>query len=254
LGQTWAVMKFSVIVLIAMLAAASGLAQEVARTWTDLQGRTLTGVFVEANTQEITVQREDGSVVHLARTLLSPDDLAYADKAQAAKPITLTIGASRARFGSKRSETPGEVVTVEDWGYSFTLTNSSGLTGQNLRADYRLFYRRTKEAGVGDPVTQPLVHQSGTEDIAKLDPKGTLTFRTSAVSVTSTQLVEGTWLATGTSTFVNTKFEGIWLRVYQNDKQIGEYLSSEELRKDGWPGATPAAKAGRKKPVTAPAP
>ncbi len=248
-------MKFPVIVLLGMLVAASGWAQEVARTWTDLQGRSLTGVFVEANAQEITVQREDGPVVHIARTLLSPDDLAYADKAQAAKPITLTIGASRARFGSKRSETPGEVVTVEDWGYSFTLTNASGLTGQNLRADYRLFYRRTREAGVGDPATQPLVHQVGTEAIAKLDPKGSQTFRTSAVGVTATQLVEGTWVATGTNTFVNTKFEGVWLRVYQSDKLIGEYLSSEELRKDGWPVATPAAKAGRKKPAAAaPAP
>jgi hypothetical protein len=126
------------------------------------------------------------------------------------------------------------------------------LTGQNLRADYRLFYRRTHETGEGDPNTQTLVHQAGTEAIAKLDPKGTLTFRTSAVAVTSTQLLNGIWVATGTSTFVNTKFEGVWLRVYQNDKLIGEYVSSEDLRKTGWPAEAPGRGGGRRAAPAAP--
>jgi len=227
-------MKRPLLMLLGLLAAVAVSADEVARTWTDTQGRTLNGVFVEANAQEVIVRRADGSVVHLARISLSAEDLAYADKAQAAKPVVVMIDASRSKFTSKRTEAAGMTTTVEDWGYSINVNNTTALTGLNLHADYQLYYRRVKEENQNLAV-QPLAHQTGTEVIAKLDPKGSTTFRTATVAVTTEQLKDAVWSDTRSDTYVNTKFEGIWLRVYQGEQIVGEYLSSEELRKEGWP-------------------
>jgi hypothetical protein len=228
-------MKRPFILLVWLVAAAAVMAEEAVRTWTDTQGRTLGGVFVEASAQEVIVRRPDGSIAHLPRTTLSADDLAYADKAQAAKPVVVTIDASRAKFTSKRTETPGTTTLVEDWGYGINLTNTTTLTGQNLRAVYQLYYRRVKEENQ-NLAAQPLTHQTGTETIAKLDPRGTTTFHTATVAVTTEQLKGAIFADTRSDTYVNTKFEGIWLRIYQGDQIVGEYVSSEDYRKDGWPG------------------
>ncbi len=239
-------MKRPLLLLLWMLAVVALTAEEEMRTWTDQFGRTLTGTFVEANGQEVIVRRSDGTVAHLLRTSLSADDLAFADKAQAAKPIIVTIDASRSKFTTKRTETATMTTFVDDWGFNVNLTNTTLLTGRNLRADYVLYYRRTKKMG-DDLATQPLTHQTGTEPLDTLDPRKAVSFHTSTVAITTQQLREGYWTVLNSGTYVNTKFEGIWVRVYENDQMIGEYVSSEDYRKEGWLGGTPAPKAAAKR-------
>jgi len=246
-------MKRPLILLMWLLAAVAVTADEPVRTWTDTQGRTLSGVFVEANIQEVIVRRSDGSVAHLPRASLSSDDLAYADRAQAAKPISATIAASRSKFTTKTTEAPNLRTYVDGWGFTVNLTNTTLLAAQNLRADYQLYYRRTKQMG-DEMAAQPLAHQSGTATIDELKPKGTASFRTDTVAITTEQLYDGTWTAIRSGTYTNTKLEGIWVRLFENDQLVGEYVSSAEFQKDGWPASTPAAKGTKKKPKAAAVP
>jgi hypothetical protein len=245
----WIAMKRPVILLVWLLAVAALPAEDAARTWTDTQGRTLSGVFVEASAQEVIVRRQDGSIAHLPRTSLSADDLAYADKAQASKPVSVTIDASRSKFTTKTTETPNLTTYVDGWGFNVNLTTL--LQGHNLRADYQLYYRRTKKMG-DELAAQPLAHQGGTATLDELKPKGTASFRTTTVAITIEQLRDGTWAVLRSGTYTDTKLEGIWVRLFENDQMIGEYASSEEFRKAGWPADTPATKGAPKKKAAAP--
>jgi hypothetical protein len=191
-------------------------------------------------------------VSHIPRTSLSADDLAYADKAQAAKPISVTIEASRSKFTTKRTEAANLTTFVDGWGFNVNLTNPTLLTGQNLRAEYALYYRRTKKMG-DDLATQPLAHQTGSEPIDTLDPRKTASFHTSTVAITTEQLRDGTWTVLNSGTYTDTKLDGVWVRIFENDQMIGEYVSSEDYRKEGWPGGTSAPKAAPKKKAAKPA-
>jgi hypothetical protein len=247
-------MKRLPIILAWLLAVGTLSALETARTWTDTEGRTLTGVFVEATTQEVTVQRDDGSLTHIPRALLVAADLAYADKVQAARPITVLIEASRTQINQSKTTETKEIITVaQDLGFGITLTNQSKQAGQNLRVDYQLYYRRG--AAGKSIMAQPLEHQGGSDPIAKLESLEKLNFRTTAVTIRNQTprtvdrangTLEYRW-PTGTQETVYDKLDGIWVRVYQNGALIGEYLSSEDYRKDGWPAPAPAAPGGKKK-------
>jgi hypothetical protein len=253
-------MKRFILLLVWAFAAAMLPALETSRTWTDTQGRTLTGVFMEANVQEVTVKRDDGTVVRIARALLSKADLDYADQAQAAKPIAVGIEASRAQIGGTKTSETKEITTVsQQMGFSITLTNQSKQAGQNLRVEYQIYYRKG-QPGVSI-LKQPLDHQGGSQAIDKIDTLEKTNFRTTAVTITNQTPKTTTdgnitttyhWPSGGQET-VYDKLDGIWVRVYQNDELIGEYLSSEDYRKDAWPGATPPATGAKKKAAAAPA-
>lgn len=231
-------------------------------TWTDTKGRTLSGDFVEANAQEITVRLENGQTVKIPRAMLSADDLDFADKAQANRPIKVTIEVSRAIFSTKISNAE-KIQTISDQtGYNITLSNSSIFPGQNLRVEYQIFYR--KGAAGQSTSLQPQMHQGGSETIDKIEAQGKKNFRTTAVTLAkqtprTVNLSNGTtmiytWPNGGQST-VSDQIDGIWVRVIQNEKMIGEYTSSDSLSKAGWPadgGTAPAA--AKKKTPAKPAP
>ena len=237
-------MKCSIPLLVCLFAADSLFALEPSRTWTDPQGRTLTGTFVEANVQEVTVQRDNGTLVHIPRTMLSKDDLAYADQAQAAKPIAVVIEVSRTQIGPSNTNETTQITTMtQTMGFSVTLNNQSKQAGQNLKVEYQIYYRK------GEPgksiMTQPLEHKGGVNAIAALDALQKVNFRTDGVTIThrtprtvdnGTITTEYRWPTGGQET-VDDKVDGIWVRVFQNDHLIGEYISSEDYRKGGWPGS-----------------
>lgn len=249
------------LVWIAILLPLVGAAES--HTWTDTTGRTLNGEFVEANAQEVTVRLENGQTVKIPRTMLSAADLDYADKAQANRPIKVSIETSRAVFSTKTSNTQ-QLQTVNDsTGYNVTISNLSLIPGQNLKVEYQIFYRK----GVhGKTISsQPQMHQGGSEAIDKIEAQGKKNFRTSTVAIakqtprsvmssSGNTMITYTWPNGGQET-VSDQIDGVWVRVIQNEKVISEYVSSDSLAKAGWPddgGSAPAA--AKKKAPAKPAP
>lgn len=203
-------------------------------TWTDTTGRTLIGEFVDANTQEITVRLENGQTVRIPRTMLSADDLAYADKALANRPIQVSIDASRGIF----STNPGNLPNLPDQvGYSITLSNLSLYDGKDLRVEYRIYYQPTQALAA----TPLHIFKAGSEPIDLIVSKAKKTFRTSTVSILRQNI---TTIGSGrqrTQTTIAAKLDGIWVRVIQNGKIICEYKTSDSLYQAPWPTSEGAA-------------
>lgn len=210
-------------------------------TWTDKQGRIIVGDFVEADATEVTVRRENGTTVRIPRTMLSPQDVAFADSAQANRPITVRLEVSRTRFGSAKDDKSDEglIITTDQWGYAVVVTNQTRRAAENLRADYVLYVRQAAlENGVQSKADQ--VHRSGSERITSLPLMGTANFRTSSIPTKRIELKPGwIWSQTGNRDQVIDTLDGIWLRLYQGEAMIAEFGSSEALRKAGWPSDAP---------------
>lgn len=202
--------------------------------WTNKDGRTVQAEFVEMSATDVTIRREDGQTFKVPKDALSDEDLAFAAKADANRPITVKLEVSRAMFSTNSTHTVSEIKTTEKWGYNITVNNTGSVTGQNLRVDYILFLRHSP--GPGKSISlQPLVRQVGSEPIPKLERLGKFSFRSATVALISLKLQNGYyWSATGDSSTASDELEGIWVRVYQNDRVIGEYTSAESFRKEDW--------------------
>ncbi len=221
--------------LIPICLAAVAIANaEQSRIWTDKKGRTISGEYVEANVQYVTVRLDNGRTVQIDRSTLSADDLAYADKMVGSKPIEVKLEVSRAKFGSSVTETKAKVITSEQWGYEVVLNNQSLQTGKNLRVDYQLYVRTGVVGGVSS--TGKLVNRSGSAPIDHIESNGKASIRTSATTL-KTDVMQPGWVRsdeTGDQD-ITDRLEGIWVRVYQDNKIITEYVSNEAFRKNGWP-------------------
>lgn len=203
-------------------------------TWTNKDGRTVQAEFVELSATDVTIRREDGQTFKVPKDTLSDADLAYAAKADANRPITVKLEVSRAMFSSNSTQTVSEITSTEHWGYNITVGNTSPLTGQNIRVDYLLFLRHNPGPGRSIAL-QPLVRQSGSATIPKLERLGKFSFRSSTVTLISVKLQNGYyWSETGNSDTSSDELAGIWVRVFQNDRLIGEYTSADSFRKEGW--------------------
>jgi hypothetical protein len=227
-------------VALATFAATPAAPGPKPHTWTDKQGRTIIGDFVELDAAAVTIKRTDGSMVRIARDQLTPQDVAFAEKATANKPIEVKIEASRKRFGTTRDDSQqGQIVTTDQWGYGITVTSLTRRKAENLRADYVLYVQQaTLKNGVQSDGSK--IHRSGSAPIASLDTLAVITFQTNAIPTKKVELKPGwTWSKTGNSDQVIDTLEGIWLRLYQGDTMIAEYLSSESFRKAGWPKDAP---------------
>jgi hypothetical protein len=211
------------------------------RNWTDNYGRTIAGDFVEADATEVTIRRPDGTIVRIPRDLLSPADLAFADQAQSSKPITVKLEVSRTKFGSARDDksVEGLTTTTDQWGYNVVVINQTRLPGKELRADYVLYVQQAQQRK-GTLTDGAKIHRSGSEKIAVLELMGRASFRTNSIATKKHELQPGwVWGQTGNTDQVIDTLEGIWLRVYQGNTLIAEFLSSESFRKAGWPSDAP---------------
>ncbi len=216
-----------------LLLTAGAVAGEL-HQWTNKDGRTVQAEFVELSATDVTIRREDGQTFKVPKDSLSDEDLAYAAKADANRPISVKLEVSRAMFSSNSTHTVSEITTTENWGYNITVSNTGSVPGQNLRVEYLLFLRHSP--GPGKSISlQPLVRQAGSEPISKLERLGKFSFRSATVALISLKLQNGYyWSSTGDSATSSDELEGIWVRVYQNDRVIGEYTSADSFLKEGW--------------------
>jgi hypothetical protein len=73
----------------------SANAGEVTRTWTDVHGRTLKGVFLSASDTQVTLERDDGKVFVLETATLSESDRHHVAQALAATAKRAKLEASK---------------------------------------------------------------------------------------------------------------------------------------------------------------
>ncbi len=179
------------------------------------------------------------------RTLPSPT------RPKGARPLTVKLDVSRLRFGSTRDETKvkGEIITTDQWGYNVTVGNQTRRKGENLRADYVLYVSQaTLKQGVQAKAAQ--IHRGGTWTIASIDLMGSVSFHTTSIPTKKIELQPGwSWSKTGNTDQVIDTLDGIWLRLYQGETMIAEFVSSDSLRKGGWPSDAPkppSAQPGRR--------
>jgi hypothetical protein len=93
-----------VLLIVSSARAAAPAPASTMHTWTDTQGNTFSGEFVEANKSEVIIRDENGSRAHIPRSTLSAKDLAYADKAETSLPISVNLDVSRVKYSV--SQTP----------------------------------------------------------------------------------------------------------------------------------------------------
>jgi hypothetical protein len=73
----------------------------------------------------------------------------------------------------------------------------------------------------------------GTADIVALKPGATADFETSAVKLSKTSLDQGYYYTNNQRQSTKDTLDGIWLRIYDGDKMVAEFLSSSKLPKLG---------------------
>ncbi len=204
------------------------------RTWTDTQGHTFVGEFVDSNKAEITIRSPAGDTFRIARAMLSAKDLKYADQAESAQPITATLDVSRVKYSVSVQRESHHTITTENWGYDITLTSKTMHPASGLPVEYQLYVR---QAILGETMSsQPLKNRPGQQTLPTLDAGGKASFKTASAAAKLVALDSGYyWTKTGKSEDVNDKLEGIWVRVFEGKTMIAEYLSSEAFRKGGWP-------------------
>jgi hypothetical protein len=147
---------------------------------------------------------------------------------QAGTPkITIAVSPKK-QAGEEK--TKGNVTHKETlFQYTVKLTNSftpaSGLT-----AEYRIFVR--SDSGKGAMSQQKLKRQEGSSSVPDLPGMGTFSFDTDPAKLESATLDGNFYYINGTRNRSADKVAGIWVRVLQGDKVVGEYINPSTLAKE----------------------
>lgn len=240
-------------------ATLGGLTRLDARTLTSADGRAIEAeVLGFDGTEKVRIKRADtGQTFTLPIDTFGEADakaLRAEAKEAAEKPAPppgerdIAIELSRVRFDSRKTAEDIQlsdgstarkafVITDEDWGYSVTLRNTTGLPVEKLRIEYLLYVKvDVVEGREGKP---GLRRQAGKAAYETLPANGRATVKTSAITTRETELKRGIqWRGTNDSKTRDT-LHGIWLRLYQGDKLVSETASPTTLMSEGrWSSAS----------------
>lgn len=220
---------------IALFLFSSALLVSAPRTFTDMQGRTITAELISVQNDQVTIRRTDGQTFTLGIATFGEADQKlihdWAAEQTAKKPAVddkpvidpkkLTIGVSRGKFDSHTlAQYEGYVHKHEDWGYTVQVTNTHLRSIEKIRVEYNLFARTFSD------VSSPTMI-SGTKAVSTLKTGAFETFRTFTAEVCKRK----------DSYFGNESGElrGIWVRLYVGDQLVTETSSPESLMtKERW--------------------
>lgn len=120
-------------------------------------------------------------------------------------------------------------VTKEATLYQYTvkLTNSSFAAESGLSAQYRIFVR--DDSGKGAISQQKLKRQEFSAAIPDMPNLGTYSFDTEPVKLEKTTLDGGWYYRDGKRNSSADKVAGVWIRILQGDKVVGEYINPTTL-------------------------
>jgi hypothetical protein len=111
--------------------------------------------------------------------------------------------------------------------YAVKLTNKSFAAVSGLTVQYRVFIRT--DEGKGSVSQQKLKREEFTAAIPNIPNNGTYSFDTEAVTLHKATL-DGGWTYTdGKRNKSADKIVGVWIRIFQGDKVVGEYVNPSTL-------------------------
>lgn len=212
-------------------------AQAEPRTFTDTQGRKLNAELIDATLTHAKIRRTDGQIFDLKLETLCDADRAYvvawSQRRAAQAPVALRIATSQFKQTAKREQSIAALSRTEDAGYVVTVHNDSRTALENVRAEYRIYMLDDRHGAKKSEMA--LKNRSGSERIALLQPKAAVDFKTETLTLQRYELKADWVYVDGAKKKVADQLAGIWLKVYRADgTQIGEYASSESLKKETW--------------------
>lgn len=138
-------------------------------------------------------------------------------------------------FDSKRAGriNPGvQGKKVETVFYVVNVTNRSFSAQPALEARYILFVERQK---IGEKKgTEQIEQIKGKSPIEGIASKASITFDTSEVKLIE-EALSGNWIyADGGRMKASDKVLGIWIKFFDGEKEVGEYMNPTTLKRYGW--------------------
>ena len=116
--------------------------------------------------------------------------------------------------------------TAQEWAYDVTMANKTLKDYPNLKIKYIVFVKEVKE---GSKTGESSISRNPGETTGAIQPHAKFNFQTNKVSLSKTQL-KGDWTyANGARPRSADSLAGIWIRVYDGDKQVGEYINPPTL-------------------------
>lgn len=119
----------------------------------------------------------------------------------------------------------------ELWLYEVTVENKSFKPLSGVEVKYVLFYKPEK---LGVRTEEKLSRTKGTAPITELRSHEKQTFKTETVELQHTQLINDYYYPTGGRQAAQDRLSGIWIRIFQNGQQIGEYANPTNLMREKW--------------------
>lgn len=153
--------------------------------------------------------------------LLAVGNLAWAGPAR----IEVAVVPKKESADEKRSRNVTHEATK--FQYSVTLTNRSFADVSGLSAEYRIFVR--SDSGKGAVSQQKLERQEFRAEIPALPNNGRYSFDTEPVTLKTSQLDGGWYYTDGSRSKRQDKVAGVWIRILQDGKVVGEYLNPTSL-------------------------
>ncbi len=235
--------RVTLIVLLLPVAALSAAAPAPPHTFTDQFGRTMLGDIVEVTGPQVKIRRNDGETVMVELAKLVEADAAYVTRWEREhRAFRLRIDASSFHHavGSNQSRDAGRVIQNMEMGYEIKITNESPVPAAELRFEYNVFVL-TRSTVPGGPNSYGMSTTRITSTPGRIRAKGTI----DQMGLKQTATVRTSPLAyTATESAPSAELQGVWVRVYFEDRVVAEFLSSEKLRGEGWQEITPVPARG----------
>lgn len=157
--------------------------------------------------------------------------------------LGLTVSAARAQsdvdiHATAKMATPNQplsqghrAIVKESWTYDITVENKrfQPLTGLEVR--YIVFFTTAKLASKDAPLQQ---HESGSFSIEALRPHERKGFATTAIELDKSHLVGRRHFTNYGRMKSQDSLVGVWVRVYQRGRIVGEYANPSTLMKEQW--------------------
>jgi hypothetical protein len=123
--------------------------------------------------------------------------------------------------------------TTATWAYDVTLSNKSVKDYANLKIKYIVFVKDVKE-GAKTPESKT-ARSTGEASADAIKAHAKFSFQTNKVELKKTQLAAGWTYTNGARARAADSLAGVWIRIYDGDKQVGEFCDpAGVMYKEHW--------------------
>ncbi len=200
------------------------------RQFTDVKGRQINAevLGVQNGNVSLAVGKAQYSV---PLSELSKDDQKYIqgwlENERARLPREVEIECGKKRTGREKIDNPGMEVIKEEWIFEISLSSGNSDPLNDLKLEC-LVYHWDAQIG-GDEKT--LRKRSSLIEIASIEG-GNKQTRVTTEPITIVETNSASGYADGSSSKKKDELEGIWVRLYQGERILGEYKTESAALKD----------------------